>query len=35
VEHLQLLDRSRRLFQPDPEYPNLPMLCTPRWKGRV
>ena len=35
VEYLQLLDRSRRLFEPDPEYPNLPMLYTSRWNGMV
>ncbi len=35
VEYLQLLDRSRRLFEPDPEFQNLAMLYTPRWNGLV
>lgn len=35
VEYLQMLDRARRLFEPDPEFQNLAMLYTPRWNGLV
>ena len=35
VEYLQLLDISRRMFEPDPEFQNLPMLYTPAWNGLV
>ena len=35
VEYLELLETSRRLFEPDPELPNLSMLYTPRWNGLV
>jgi hypothetical protein len=34
-EYLRLLDFSRRLFAPDPEFQNLPMLYTPNWNGLV
>jgi hypothetical protein len=33
VEYLQLLDIARRMFDPDPEFQNLPMLYTPEWNG--
>jgi len=32
VEYAELLETSRRLFEPDPELPNLSMLYTPRWR---
>ncbi|GIV18648.1 MAG: hypothetical protein KatS3mg023_0399 [Armatimonadota bacterium] len=35
VEYLQLLDTARRMFDPDPEFQNLPMLYTPQWNGLV
>ncbi|HOW69354.1 MAG TPA: hypothetical protein PKY77_02035 [Phycisphaerae bacterium] len=35
VEYLQLLDIARRLFEPDAEFQNLPMLYTPAWNGLV
>jgi hypothetical protein len=35
VEYLQMLDTSRRLFEPDPELPNLAMLYEPKWNGLV
>ncbi len=35
VEYLQLLDLSRRMFEPDPEYQNMPMLYLPAWNGWV
>ncbi len=35
ARYLELLDFSRRLFQPDPEYPNLSMLYQPEWNGLV
>ncbi|MFC1604493.1 LamG-like jellyroll fold domain-containing protein [Planctomycetota bacterium] len=34
-EYLQLLDVARRMFEPDPEFQNLPMLYTPSWNGLV
>ena len=34
-EYLQLLDISRRMFEPDPEFQNLPMLYLPAWNGFV
>lgn len=34
-EYLQLLDFSRRLFDPDPEFQNLAMLYLPAWDGLV
>ncbi|MGC8783689.1 MAG: hypothetical protein ACP5RN_04825 [Armatimonadota bacterium] len=33
AEYLQLLDIARRMFDPDPEFQNLPMLYTPQWNG--
>jgi hypothetical protein len=33
--YLQLLDISRRMFEPDPEFQNLSMLYTPNWDGFV
>jgi len=35
VEYLQLLDIARRMFAPDPEFQNLPMLYMPAWNGLV
>ncbi len=35
TEYLQLLDISRRMFEPDPEFQNMPMLYTPAWNGLV
>jgi hypothetical protein len=35
VEYVRLLDRARRLFEPDPEFQNLAMLYSPRWNGLV
>ena len=35
VDYLQLLDISRRMLDPDPEFQNLPMLYTPAWNGFV
>jgi hypothetical protein len=35
VEYLQYLDIARRMFAPDPEFQNLPMLYTPKWNGFV
>lgn len=35
VEYLQLLDIARRMFDPDPEFQNMPMLYTPKWNGLV
>lgn len=35
VDYLQLLDIARRMFEPDPEFQNLPMLYTPQWNGFV
>ncbi len=35
VEFLQLLDISRRMFAPDPEFQNVAMLYTPAWNGFV
>lgn len=35
VEYLRLLDSARRLFEPDPEFPNLAMLYKPQWNGLV
>lgn len=34
-EYLELLDVARRMFGPDPEWQNLPMLYTPAWNGFV
>jgi hypothetical protein len=35
VAYLELLDISRRMFAPDPEFQNLPMLYMPAWNGLV
>jgi len=35
AEYLQLLDISRRMFAPDPEFQNVAMLYTPAWNGFV
>jgi hypothetical protein len=35
IEYLQLLDTSRRMFEPDPEFQNMSMLYTPIWDGLV
>lgn len=35
TEYLQLLDISRRMFEPDAEFLNVPMLYTPKWNGLV
>ncbi len=35
TDYLQLLDIARRMFDPDPEFQNLPMLYTPQWNGLV
>ncbi len=35
VEYLQLLDIAYRLFKPDPEFQNMPMLYAPAWNGLV
>lgn len=35
TEYLQLLDMARRMFGPDPEFENLPMLYMPNWNGLV
>lgn len=35
TEYLQLLDIARRMFDPDAEFQNLPMLVTPAWNGFV
>ena len=34
-EYIELLDVARRMFDPDPEFQNLPMLYTPAWNGFV
>jgi hypothetical protein len=33
VDYLELLEISRRLYEPDAELPNLSMLYTPAWNG--
>ncbi|MGQ9589879.1 MAG: LamG-like jellyroll fold domain-containing protein [Planctomycetota bacterium] len=33
--HFELLEFSRRIFEPDPEYQCLPMLYAPEWNGFV
>ena len=35
MEYLELLDISRRMFSPDPEFQNVSMLYTPWWNGFV
>ena len=34
-EYLQLLDISRRMFAPDTEWQNVPMMYAPAWNGFV
>ncbi len=34
-EYLQLLDISRRMFEPDPEFQNMAMFYMPAWNGLV
>lgn len=35
TEYLRLLDISRRMFAPDPQYQNMSMLYTTNWNGFV
>ncbi len=35
VEYLRLLETARRMFEPDPEFQNLPMLYMHTWNGLV
>lgn len=35
THYLRLLDISRRMFSPDPEFQNVAMLYTPAWNGFV
>ncbi len=35
VEYLRLLETAMRMFEPDPELQNLPMLYMPAWNGLV
>lgn len=35
VDYLRLLDVSRRMFAPDPQYQNISMLYTTNWNGFV
>jgi hypothetical protein len=35
VEYIELLDISRRMFEPDPELQSLPMFYMPAWNGLV
>ena len=35
AEYLQLLDISRRMFEPDPEFQNMAMFYMPAWNGLV
>jgi hypothetical protein len=35
LEYLQLLDISRRMFEPDPEFQNMGMFYMPEWNGLV
>ena len=35
VEYLRCLDVARRMFAPDAEFQNMPMLYTPAWNGLV
>src|SRR5512142_1411439 len=35
VDYLQLLEKARRMFEPDPELQNLSMLYMPAWNGLV
>src|SRR2546423_10652722 len=33
IEYVELLDISRRMFEPDPQYQNMSMLYEPKWNG--
>lgn len=35
AEYLELLDRARTMFEPDPRHQSLPMLYHPAWNGLV
>lgn len=35
VEYLAYLNIARRMFEPDPEFQNMPMLYAPAWNGLV
>src|SRR5215831_9313366 len=35
LEYLTLLEKARRMFEPDPELQNLSMLYEPKWNGLV
>jgi len=35
VEYLRLLETARKLFEPNPETQNMPMLYMPAWNGLV
>src|ERR1700745_2314726 len=35
ADYLRLLDISRRMFAPDPQYQNISMLYTTNWNGFV
>ena len=35
VEYIELLDTSRRMFEPDAQFLSLPMLYEPKWNGFV
>src|SRR5688572_19842453 len=35
VAYLEMLETSRRMFQPDPRWQNLSMLYEPKWNGFV
>src|SRR5918993_5629360 len=35
VPYLEMLETSRRMFQPDPRWQNLSMLYEPKWNGFV
>jgi len=35
LEYLQMLDIAKRMFNPDPEFQNMPMLYMPSWNGLV
>lgn len=35
TEYIELLDIARRMFDPDPEFQNMPMLYMPAWNGLV
>jgi len=32
VAYVEMLETSRRMFEPDPRYMNLSMLYEPKWK---